>query len=548
MFIINKTKLTHGMTHTNKCKLLDNLLRFIPLLFIFLVIFFHISYGEESNFSLTKTQLKEIYESRKIQLEFLLQDSLETDSLIFYMIREAEYFNDVEEYSFAIEILDQVISTINDPKNPFEDNLNITTCTDSTNVLINTLTTNPNIWNWSVEVGSDYSKQEYELNYIESDSVVIEELNNPYIALRSAHIYHFNKYSSQIIGYFRLDQELFLPSISATIENTDFLNQWRVEMQSNIYFQFDQKIGNFWENQLRGYLNHTINNQNRFYINSQIRYKYHFSSDTLYGDIFFGDVNMAYRYYVKFLSWIELNLRPSIYNETRSLGLKYLQSHIGVDFNHRAEYNKFIQFRLNIYLRDFINKQLTNDYSNKYLSFIPTLEFEFPIFSPIGIESRLNYESRQYQKPDLTYSNFNLGSLNLLLKYYISTFNSIGVGYIYEIEVHSSPSSEDNILVKQENYNASGMIISLDILGTGGLMLNFGYQYTLRNYPNTIDNEFISFYNNRRVQVIYGIGYIPISPRWQIQFLVNYDNDQDRDREMNDQSYTIFNLSLLYKF
>ena len=208
---------------------------------------------------------------------------------------------------------------------------------------------------------------------VKHTTIHTKELNNPYLAIRTAHTLQFNKYNSQLLGYFRFDQELFLPSISAAIENTDFLNQWRIEIQSDIYFQFDQKIGNFWENQIRGYLNHTINNQNRFYTNSQIRYKHHFSSDSLYGNVFLGDINIADRYYFQFLSWIELNLRPSIYNETRSLGLQYLHSQVSIDFNHRAEYNNYIQFRLNFYFRNFINKQFTNDYTNKYFSLIPTL-------------------------------------------------------------------------------------------------------------------------------------------------------------------------------
>lgn len=518
-------------------------------LLIFLLFLFHLSvYSQIAGLDRQNTLSQELYLSRMMQLDFLLKQNTSTDSLFILLRQEAVYFAEQSDFENALDLIEQAVTLYQAALEKAKIGNDEPSSLTNPAIDIKQNSTNfNNPWQWTAELGTDYSRLEYELSYIESDSIVLDELNNFYMATRMTRNGLIKNNNYQLFGYLRADQNLFQSTLSLALESTNKSYYWRTEAQSDLYLQRTDSLGNFWDNQISFFWQKPIRNNN-ISLNSRIRIKDHFQSDSTYGDIYFSELNLSFRHKYNFLSWLEFTLRPSIYKETQILGLQYSQFQGEVNLMHRSDFNKFLHLQTRYQFRDFTSKQPDEDLKNRYQSLRPYIEGEIPIKSSISFFSRSDMEIRRYEKPDITYSNFFYGSFANQIKFYISSYNSIGMGYLFETEKHYPNTDAETSLVEQENYKADGFIFSTDLISFNGLMLSIVYQFTLRTYPKAGADDFLGIYSNRRIHSIQGFGYIPLTSHWQLQFLANYDNDHDRDRESNDNFSTILNLSIIYKF
>ncbi|GAB4373965.1 MAG: hypothetical protein Kow0042_18220 [Calditrichia bacterium] len=494
-------------------------------------------------------EAREMFESRRLQLDFFIQQHALPDSLVLSLGQEADYFAHQEEWQIALELLNQAIQLVQSRELDGEEvgkNEIPTESFDFSSLNINLPQWED--WQWSLEMGSDYSRQEYEMSLIESDSVVLEQLYNPFVSARLNRLGNWKAGSYQLFGYVRADRELAEGSFSVGLESPYFERYWRVEAQSNLFYFHKELQGSFWDNQLRGSWSQSLGMQKRLMLNSQLRYKHFLPADSAYGNLFYSELSVAFRNYFQLLSWVEVMLRPALYREERSTGFRYQQIQGRIGFYRHQEMNRYLNAQLDYYYRGFHSPQSENDYQNSYQFFRPMLEAELPLFRPMGLAVRGELESRRYGEPDVNYSDFFFGSLSGQLKLYFSDYNSIGLGFVYELENHSLQEESQRQFADQEDYTASGLVVSADILKLTDLMLSFNYQYTLRTYPHAGADDLLGFYSNRRIHSLQGIGLIPLGRHWQFQFFANYDNDRDRDREANDNFNTIFNLGLIYKF
>ncbi len=499
--------------------------------------------------ALTQTDFKEFYESRKLQLKFLLSRIANPDSLIFSLEEEANYFATQKDWETALDLVNQALELCTSPRTEELNSPDSSADGNDTSLLFSDFNLLPSPdWQWTVELGTDYSRQEYEMSFIESDSVILEQLNNPFIAIYLSRNVAHERTNSQVYAYLRGDRELLQSNATLALESNNYERYWRLEAQSDLFYQHREESGSFWENSLRGSWNRLLSANWRFSLYSQARYKFSFPADSSFGDVVTGDVSLSLRRYLHVLTWLELMIRPSYFDENQQLGLRYSQLQARLELNHRQSYNRYYLAQLNTYVRNFRSRQPTAEYTNRYTTLQPIAELEIPLLLPFGISARGEWEMRRFSDPDISYSDYNAASLETQLKFYFSDYNSIGVGYVREWETHFSDNPDHRKIVEQENYTANGLVVSVDLIKTNGLLLNFSYQYTLRTYPNAGANDLFGFYSNRRIHSIQGLGYIPIGRHWQFQFFANYDNDRDRDRDYNDNFSTIFNLGLQYKF
>ena len=488
----------------------------------------------------------EIYQSRRMQIEFLSQNFPPPDSLIFYLISEADLFAGQENYTIATSLLDQAIEFYSQSLEP-EDTETILDHSSNVNFdwALSPGVEVHSVWQIVAEAGTDYSRNEYELNYLETDSVILEELNNPYAAFRISRITDSAGRSFNLSNYNRLDRNLFQNSFFLSWESLDYQNNWRLEGYTNLFWLFNDSLGNFWENEFRAYWNNLLTASRRLFLQSRLRYKFFFPASENYRNLFSGEILGSIRQQFGILRWLELSLRPSVYQENQSGGLRYLQFHSQIQFQQRIDYNKYGLFNLNYYFRDW---QSSESYKNQYQAFRPTADIEWPFLAFLGIQLSGEWENRKYTRPDLSYSDFQFATLDAQLKYYYDNLRSFGLGYVYEYETHTANSAATELQIEQENYSSEGVLITLDILSARGLMISLSYQYLRRNYPYGGADDLLGIYSNRNIQNIAGFGYIPLDSHWQFQFYINYDHDRDRDHENNDNFSTLFNFSLLYKF
>ncbi len=499
--------------------------------------------------SLNSALREEAYQSRLIQINFLLHTTTAPDSTFLLLKEEAEYFAALGDYQTALEILDELSASLSG-EDPGGEAFTSTTFADEPLELSPTLfpVSLPR-WQWSLETGVDYSRQEYEMVLLENDSVVVEQLSNPFLSLRLTHNGTFSpRVSYQSYQYFRADQVLVQASSLFSLGSTFSPSFWKVDGEVNLYWLHHQARGSFVEGQLRGTFNRLVGTGDQLLFYGLARAKHHFPTDSSYGDVLQAEVNLGYQHYFSPFTYLEVSLRPEMYQESQVLGLRYVQIQPHLEFTRRQDYNRYLTVEVYYNRRQFRSRLASSTTGNTYGALIPNLLGEVPIYYPFGIAVRLEGEDRRYISPDVSHSNFRFYSGAVSLRYYFGDYNAVGLGYVSESEAHYSSSDSQSALIRQENYKAQGVLFTIELLNTSGLMVNLSYQFTLRTYPYLIPSDFLSIYSNRRIHTVQGVGIIPFARHWQVQFLANYDNDRDRDREGNDNFNTIFNLSLIYSF
>ncbi len=493
---------------------------------------------------------REAYHSRLIQVEFWFRSRTEVDSSLYLLRQEAEYFATVGDYGTALELLEELLNqTTGEVPTADSDWLWQDDSPDTSPLSASLfLTTQPN-WQWSLESGVDYSRQEYEMVMLENDSVVVEQLSNPFLSLRATRNGILSsRFSYQSYQYLRADQVMVQASSVLSLGSTFSPSFWKLDGEVNLYWLHHQQRGSFVEGQLRGTYNRLVGNGDQLLFYGLGRVKHHFPTDSSYGDVLQGELNLGYQHYFSPFTYLQFNVRPEMYQESQVLGLRYVQVQPHAEFTRRLDYNRYLTVEVYYNQRTFRSRLAGSTTGNTYRAWLPRLVGEFPVYHPFGIAARMEAEDRRYLSPDVSHSDFRYYSAAIELRYYFGDYSAVGLGYVAEEERHFSANDQEEKLIAQENFRAGGVVFSLELIQGEGLMVNLSYSLTLRTYPNLVPNDFLSIYSNRRIHNIQGVGVIPFTRHWQFQFLVNYDNDRDRDREGNDNKNTIFNLSLVYSF
>lgn len=528
-------------------------MRFVLLYILLSIIFPIILFAQEENNYSSDEVSKNLFENAMLQVENLIITQSPTDSLIFYLLSDAKNFGNKEYWRDGYEILNTIleiygegsVSVDSDIESSQSDNKNlITQSVDSTISNYPYYPTFP----FQLEVGVDYSLQEFELSFVENDSTIVEELQNPYIGLLFNHTHILGNQTLSFNHRFRLDNQFIYYSLFGSYQSNKLGNQNRLDFESYFYHQDSKDNADFLDNQLRYTWSNSDYGERLFYINLRGRYKTYFQQDSLNSDIFSTALNSYYEHFFNSTNSFYLNIIPELYQEQKDLGLSYFQTRAGTFYRIRKNYNQYYELGAEIIYRDFKDDFSDVEYQNKYLSLEPRLEGEFPFNPHCSMSFKMEFENRNYQTADEINPNFIYFNGEGLFKYYWEDFKSAGLGYFFEKQNHRADDDLVTPLVEQENFYSYGIIVNLEIMNFSGFLLSLEYRLSMRTYPDSQESLFYAYYSDRFVHSINAFGWIPIGDRWQVQLFANYDNDQDRENEQNDNRSTVLNVGLIYKF
>lgn len=523
-------------------------------LFIFLILSFPRVLSSQNEPDDTSVKIsKNLYDNALLQVENILITNPPGDSLIYYLLNDAQYFAAKQSWSDGYEILKTVIEIYGDNS---LNNENDEIYESSNNKSLNLPKSNFSVplypeyptFPFQLEVGIDYSLQEFELSFIENDSTIVEELQNPYVGLLFNHTHQLGNNSISFNHRFRLDDQFIYYSLFGTYQTNKLGSQNRLDFESYFYHQDSKENSDFFDNQVRYTFSKSEYGKNLFYINLRGRYKLYFQQDSLNNNIFSTALNGYFEHFFNLTNSLYLNFIPELYKEQQNFGLSYFQIRGGLFYRIRKHYNQYFEAGGEIVYRDYKDQFSEEEYQNHYLSLEPRLEGELSFNSHWGMGVELELENRNNSTADEVNPNFIYFNGEGLLKYYWADLKSIGAGYFYEQQTHSSDDDGITTLVELEDFYSYGFVFNSEILNLSGLMLNLEYRLSLRNYPNSQGSLFYTYYSDRYVHSVSAFGWIPIGNRWQVQLFANYDNDQDRENEQNDNRSTIFNVGLIYKF
>ena len=497
---------------------------------------------------------KNLYEVTALQVENLLLSVSPDDSLIFDLISDAKMLAEAQEWQEGIEILNTVLEIAEPAGNAFDlanELLTGNNADDNFNYAIDgpsipVLGTSPRL---QIEAGVDYAQQEFEISFFESDSVLVEELQNPYLSISYFQPFRLNSQQSfQLNHRLRLDNQYFNYSLFGTWEQNSGNRNTRFEFDGDYYHSQVANESHFIDGRGLFSIGNSNNPKNRWYIRARGRYKGHLAPDSLNRNIASANFNAYFEHFINYTHSFYLNWTPSFYRETTAGGYQYFQNRLNGMYRVWGSYNRFFNVGLEAIQQHLEDQIDASPYQNSYLSITPRLDTEWALTRWLGYEVRISSEQRSYETSDAISPDYRYLNLLAIQKFYFSDLKSIGIGYAGERQRHSVDEERDLELAEQADFRSNGLVLTMEYLNLRGAIINLEYRANWRSYPNASTTIFDSFYSDRMVHSISLFGWIPLNQHLQLQMFANYDNDQDRNNERNDNRNTLVNLGIIYKF
>lgn len=499
---------------------------------------------------------KVLYEAALLEVAALQSNASTADSLTAALVADAEAFAAANDWASALTMLDLVIAclkpqlpaptaTISDSIGSAATNRDFATDAAPSSVLPAPATY---LRPFQVEVGIDYSQQEFETTFLETDSILVDELQNPYLAVNYLH--GLPGEGTVLLRHrMRYDAELFNYGLRLTWENTSPQHIQRFDLDGGVYATSYAGQSNYFDGRIGYYVGNDPGARHRWYVDARLRNKRHATVDEVNRDILSGWVTTGYAFRIDRRQTFEIHISPQIYREQVTGGYKYLQGRLGADYRYREGISRYLELGADVVGQDFENRFDEVLVENRFTGFLPRLVGEWPIAAASwAVTGRIEGEWRRYERadavnPDLAYLTMEWGS-----RLHLSSLQSLGLAYAFERGRHASDDPLDQPFAEQADFTAHGLVLSGDLYSAGGLFLNATYRFTLRDYPNAVDSPLNSFYADRRIHSLSLLGWIPLTRSLTLQLVANYDNDQDRDFDRNDSRSTLVNAGLVYGF
>lgn len=484
-----------------------------------------------------------IFESVLLDVENLQLTRGITDSLFFALQADARELGAEGKWPEALELLNTLLDLFSDPAEDriYQPSL-LSALTQNDPVAITPYVSH----RFEVESGVDYSQQEFEVALLESDSVLVEELQNPYVSFSYSQPYHFRGQQLYFSHRLRMDNQFFNYNLFTNYEKRGAGGLFRLELDGSFYYSQTSISANFFDNRLRVLVGDPTDLKNRWYLIARGRYKAYTGSNLSERDILSAGITGFYEHFFSPLQSAYLTYTPAIYQEKG--GYAYWQHRLEAAYRYWRRFNRFVEFGVEGVHYRFRTEEVETSYENRYVSILPKLDVEWDIFKKVGFSLDASGESRSHQNADAINPDFDYYRFQIVPKYYLPDAFSIGGGYFQEAQRHRVDLAADVDFARQADFQSRGVVGQLEYLSLNGMIFNLEYRATWREYPHAETSILNTYYADRFVHSLSLLGWIPVNRQWFIQLFANYDNDQDRTDVQNDTRSTLLNLGIIYKF
>jgi hypothetical protein len=480
------------------------------------------------------TNLEE-YELLLIETNLLIRYNTPSDESLA-LIDSAKSAAFRQDYELAIVYLEIVMSELYKKPGSIQNELIINNHKSADNT------------DFKIITGLDFNRQEFEVGYIETDSVILSEVNKPFIGLST--IYHIagtrqHGISSRL--YIRADRE----NIEGRFRLSNPYKKSQLYGYNSFEFNYDNNSENrdigYWELAGRQSLNYTIS-QWFFQFENYFRYKnYNKSSQSI----------------------------PEFVKNVTNVSALYEQSLIkNLRLSYQADLNESIHYRNNDFLEhiaeiNFLNwipGPISNEISGNfsYNDFTYTLEdsvinnisktaygktyIRTSLFSGLYWNMNYTYRYKIYdikseQDPDYWEHEFDTS----IQKEFIRNL-SIGLGYHYQKREHKITAGSNEIYIKEQNYSENGLLAEINYHYSTNMLFTGSITYSKRVYPETGNVDLMSFYKSKNILNLFIIFQIPIYSNLGINVFLCYDGDRELDNDKNDTRSIIYSMELEYNF
>ncbi len=400
-----------------------------------------------------------------------------------------------------------------------------------------------------LRTGIDYNRQEFEVGYFQTDSVFIDQVRKPYIALNyRQHLVNTALNATFFLLDLRYDKENM--TTLAKLE-TDFTTKY-LESRINFGFVYDNNALfpelSYKEGNTRQYFRWQVSAGIVWLLDNTLRYKKYnnpsvsvpdfirdqlSSSFTLWSrgsNSYSFSYNLDYNeslhianndYRMHTFDFVVANINPALFNYAVDLGYRTNRFRYIVSDSTIKNNSQSIFADINITINLTKQARIRTIYRPKIKS----------------------YKLKTEQEPDYTYHE-----LSAMFNFDLSTQINMESGFLYESKIHKEFSGSQAEYIKEQNYHGSGLALGFNYSSLDGYYISLNGSYLWRRYPDAIDLDIFRMYSNKNILNLLLMLQIPISNHFEINAFVSYDNDQDLDTDENNTRSSFFSAEIVYKF
>jgi len=475
------------------------------------------------------------YEMLRSQIE-VFQSYLNFDNYNKNLLIEADSLASLGEYEIGTIYLEELLSSLRqdvDLKDSLEKVKDNSNGKSEKSQLKN--------YNISVITGADFDRHEFEYEYEQSDSTILEEISKPYIGINTEYVFQNTlNFEIDLYNSVKYNKEYLRDDYQLSYR----LNKLKLILGGYYNKSFDNTYSSYWEHKFIGTFSSSISSNAKIYFRENFNYKTFSLSEYTYTDF--------YRNYFETLG--ELNFDNLTY---------FIQYNLENNEYLGNNENDYQQHRLRIGYKNLNNSGLKNivtlegtqrnyelaygdsSFSNIYNQILMEAEIDIRLSNLFELQVEDNFIDKLYNNKSTFEPDYIWNYLRPTLNIDIMTDLQFGMGYEWEVKSHSEI-EEDGVSSKEQDYHSNGIFSSLNYFSESGSFLSFSISYQWRRYADSPTNDLINLYSSRNIMSLMISGYFPVYNNVSLSILGMYDNDNDIDNDQGRTQSTIFNIELEY--
>ena len=477
----------------------------------------------------------EEYELLLAEVSLLIQYTMPTDES-FALIDSAKSAASQNDYESAVVYLEVAITDLNENHLVINDEpeLNENESTDDIK--------------FKIISGLDFNRQEFEVGYIETDSVILSEVNKPFIGLNLDYtIAGSRQHGLGSYLYLRVDHE----NIEGRIKLTNPYKKSRLYGYNSLEFNYDnnrenQDIG-YWEIADRQSLNYTLDSW-YFQLQNYSRYKHYKQPSQSVPRFFKNITSVSALYEYNLLKNIRLFYQADLNNSINEQNNDYFE-HLGeIGFVNWIPGPVSNEFTGNFIYNDFTYALDDSIINNISKTITAKMHIRAPLFFKLYWNFDYNYKYKFYKiesEQDPNYFDHELDTS--FQKDFIRNL-TIGLGYHYQKRENRVSAGSNEIYIKEQNFHDDGILAELNYHNSNSMLFTGTVTYSKRVYPESENVELISFYKSKYVLNLFILFQMPIYRNLSANVFLCYDGDKELDNDKNDTRSIIFSAELEYNF
>ena len=449
------------------------------------------------------------------------------------LLDSARTYADLGDYTIASVFVEQFLS-----ENTASQNKSLAAVADPQNT-----------FNISLHTGLDFNRQEFEVGYLQTDSVLTEQLRKPYVGMELNKEWRLlRNWILDVNLNSRFDKENFTNTLDL-VQALEFNNQrasfsFGIQYDKNyLYPEFTYK--GITANQRYSW---AAGSRTAFRLDNSFRLKkYEQPSQTI--PSFYHD------YLITGLSYFTDNF-SSWQVET---GLEVNES-IGYQNNDYTRYNLDLlytaapasfwdrRFQLSGQVSRF--KYILNDsiYANRSKSVYTRLLNKVTLNNWLALSAEYQGKIKSYNKKSEQDPDYYWHQVDFAIHLRPATTVNFQFGLRNELKKHRIFTGAVENYIKEQNFYGNGIIFGVESGDFNSYLVDLNMAYTFRRYPDKRSDEALGIYTNRDILNITLLGQIPIGSYLYLNVLASYDNDRDLDRDESNTRNSFFSFDIEYRF